>query len=178
MANSTYSPLTLAPYQTDMEVWLKQLEGNTAAQLTPKLDTVGHPTVGVGIDLTVGPNLNDYLNIIGQTDNADLRSLLRQAYASQQDYQTALNGYAATHGAIPTLSADQAEQLYQQVENDHFNSFVATISKPAYNIDTNGLLNSTEGLAVFSFARRASSQRPQSERFQSDRCLGPDALSE
>lgn len=157
MANSTYSPLTLESYQTNMEVWLKQLEGNTSAQLTPRIDTVGDPTVGVGIDLTVGPNLTDYLNMIGQAGNTALASLLSRAYANQQDYQSAVTAYTNAHGTIPTLSDDQAEQLYQQVEKDHYNNFVKTVGNSAYNIDTADLLNSTEGLAAFSVAYNSGS---------------------
>jgi len=160
MASNTYSPLTVAPYQTDMEVWLKQLEGNTPAQQTPQVDTVGHPTVGVGIDLTVPANLIDYLRIIGQTGNQALTKLLSTVYVSDanstaaQKYQTAVANYTAENGgiAIPTLSTDQVEALYQQVETDHYNTFVTLITKPAYNIDVTDLLKSNEGLAVFSLA--------------------------
>ena len=152
MTDNTYSPLIAATYQIDMEVWLKQLEGNTSAQQTPQVDTVGHPTVGVGIDLTVPSNLTDYLSVINQTGNSQLKSLLSHVYASPQAYQSAVENYNATYGAIPTLTSDQVEALYKQVETDHYNAFVTTVKKPEYNIDTTSLLNSDEGLAVFSLA--------------------------
>lgn len=162
MASSTYSPLTQDPYQTDMEAWLKQLEvgDNTTAQLTPQIDTdsVGHPTVGVGIDLTDPNNLTDYLIIIGQSSNNDLRRLLNHAYVTDttstatQKYEATLKTYTNAHGAIPALTTDQAEQLFTQVYTEHYNDFVTTVSKPKYNIDTTNLLNSDEGLAVFSVA--------------------------
>jgi hypothetical protein len=51
MSTNNYSALIIAPFYTDIQEGLAQLEGNN---LTPLSNSVGNATASVGIDLTVG----------------------------------------------------------------------------------------------------------------------------
>jgi hypothetical protein len=69
MSTNTYSALIIAPFYTDIQEGLAQLEGNN---LTPLSNSFGNATSNVGIDLTVQANLSAYLNLIGQSGNQQL----------------------------------------------------------------------------------------------------------
>ena len=164
MANDTYSPLQIASFQSDMQAWLSVLE---ASNQTPTLDSVGHPTVSIGVDLTVPNNFQAYLAVLGTESpgfDTALETLVTTKYAGTATqaaalYRTALKKFEASY-TLPVLSAAQIQTLYSTIETTIYNSFTAYLT--SHNIDMADLVNSDEGLAIFSLYYNGGGSGPKS----------------
>jgi Ca2+-binding RTX toxin-like protein len=138
--------------------------------ITPYPDKKGLPTVGIGWLLRdsaggVAFNAAAYLNEIGvpQTDPRfqAMDAVFNKIWltsSGQPDYSgltAALN--TAYGGTVPTLTTSQVSDLWNQIvlsnsNQGQYNKFLTTLTNSGVNIDTTNLLNSKEGVALFTMS--------------------------
>ena len=153
--------------------FLEVFEGLKPPQFTsiiPYPDSKGLPTVGIGWLLqgspgTVSFNADTYLNEIGIPASDPRYKAMDDVFnktwltnTNQPDYSgmtTALN--AAYGGTVPGLTDAQVSDLWNKIvlstnSEAQYTKFLATLTNSGVNIDQANLLNSKEGVALFTMS--------------------------